>query len=197
MIYHMFDTSSAHHLSQDLWLSGLSLPNRGWLNKLAPLWDNNWHNIEELCFLVTTPLWRRLARCRSLIICGRLITVDDAGVGGGAGGRAECRVMMYWCHLSYFFTQAWYITSHPSPAQHRSAIPYSDQAKLDDTRILRYIWLFWMQLCNVIIQHNVTSWHYREHQTFSVRWISSDFVSPNFLQEHTFLLLKKLKCGLY
>ena len=28
MIYHMFDTSSAHHLSQDLWLSGLFLQQR-------------------------------------------------------------------------------------------------------------------------------------------------------------------------
>ena len=75
--------------------------------------------------------------CQSVIICSLLVTVDDASVGGGAGGWAECRVMMYWCHLSSFFTQAWYITSHPSTAQHSSARPYSDQAKLNDTRILR------------------------------------------------------------
>ena len=76
-------------------------------------------------------------RCQSLIICGRLVTVDDAGVGGGAGGRAECRVMMYWCHLSSFFTQAWYITSHP--AQLRTATHYSVlwSGKLNDTGILR------------------------------------------------------------
>ena len=119
----------------------VSLPQTGagWTRE-PPLWDNNWHKIEELCVLVTdhpSPkppcemsephyLWspHNCWWCR----CwwrGR--------------GRTECRVVMYWCHLSYFFTQAWYITSHPSTAQHSSAMPYSDQAKLEDTRILRYL----------------------------------------------------------
>ena len=84
MIYHMFDTSSAPHLSQDLWLSGLSLsPTLTQKRGIVFIGDP------------PLPLRRRHVRCRSLIICGRLITVDDAGVGGGAGGRAECRVMMY------------------------------------------------------------------------------------------------------
>ena len=93
-----------------------------------------------------------------------------------------CHISLHSCNTSRHSPTQPIAPITPAAAQHCRTLITALIRPGWVSRTLRFpIPVFWALLCNVIIQHHVTSWHYRIHQTFSVRWNSSDFVSLHFL----------------